>query len=234
MANQVQQLTRGRSALESSAGSTVCRATQVMQGNETLAPSMANMQLQGVPRAVNVNLGGDFGRVPGLVPSNATAAAPYNPEIRINPPMNTHSPMEIETTQAIPSLCAGMVTPAVLAYVTPTMRNSLPLPPAPQLLQAFAQLPGPVATVQPGQIIHFAHPAVPRPKQMDWSCQFHLWNKLHQQYTVLKCNNHNLAGLLGIEVNDYPKAQYLRGPHAQEHLMIKVRPGSQSCFHAFK
>jgi hypothetical protein len=124
MAKQVQQQTRGRSALESSAGSTVCRATQVMQGNEILA----NMQLQGVLRAINVNPVGGFGRVLGPVPFNTAASAPYNPKVRINPPMNvqmpTHSPMEIETTQAIPSFCTGMVTPAVFAYVTPTMWNS--------------------------------------------------------------------------------------------------------------
>jgi hypothetical protein len=123
MANQVQQLTRGRSASESFADSTVCRATQVMQGNEILAQPMANMQLQGAPRTINVNPVGGFGRVPGPVPFNTTAAVPYNPEVRINPSVNaqmpTHSPMEIETTQAIPSFCTGMVTPAVSAYVTP-------------------------------------------------------------------------------------------------------------------
>jgi hypothetical protein len=38
MANQVQQLTRGRSASESSGGSAVCRSTPVMQRKDILAP----------------------------------------------------------------------------------------------------------------------------------------------------------------------------------------------------
>jgi hypothetical protein len=61
MVTQVQQLTRGRSASESSAGSTVCRSTQVMQGNEILAPTMASMRLQNPTN--NVNSVGGFGRI---------------------------------------------------------------------------------------------------------------------------------------------------------------------------
>jgi hypothetical protein len=236
MANQVQQLTRGPSASKSSAGSTICTTTQVMQGNETLAPTMAGMQLQNPPGHVDPM--GGFGGVPGPMPFNANTTTRINPEVRINshvyPQMPTHTPMEIEPTSSFPSFCAGMTTPVSSAYVTPTMRNSPPLLPIPQLQNAFAQSPRPVATFQPGQIIHFAHPAVPPPKQTDWACQFHLRDEVHRQYIVLKCNNHNPAGLLGAEVNYYPEALYLRGPHAQGHFMIDIKPGSYSYFQAFK
>jgi hypothetical protein len=66
MATQVQQLTRGRSASESSAGSAMCRSTQVMQGNEILAPTMANMRLQNP--ANNANPVGGYGGISGSVP----------------------------------------------------------------------------------------------------------------------------------------------------------------------
>jgi hypothetical protein len=138
-----------------------------MQGNETLAPTMAGMQLQNPPS--NVNPMGGFGEVPGPMPFNANAATRINPEVRMNPhiypQMPTHTPMEIELTPSFPSFCAGMTTPVSSVYVTPTMRNSPPLPPVPQLQNAFAQSPRPVATFQPGQIIHFAHPAVPPPNK---------------------------------------------------------------------
>jgi hypothetical protein len=130
MVTQVQQLTQGRSALESSARSTVCRLTQVMQGNEILAPTMASMRLQNPPN--NVTPVGGFGGVPRPVPFIASATVPYNPEVRINhpvyPQMPTHSPMEIENTPSFPSFCAGMTTPVSSAYITPTMRNSPPPP----------------------------------------------------------------------------------------------------------
>jgi hypothetical protein len=82
MANQVQQLTRGPSASESSAGSTICRTTQIMQGNETLVPTMAGMQLQNPPG--NVNPMGGFGGVPGPMPFSASTTTHINPEVRIN------------------------------------------------------------------------------------------------------------------------------------------------------
>jgi hypothetical protein len=196
MANQVQQLTQGRSALKSSAGSGVCGSTQVTQRNEILAPTMANMRLQNP--AGNVNHVGGYRGIPGPVPFNANAAAPYNPEVRINPlvypQMPTHSPMEIENTPSFPSFCAGMTTPVSSAYITPTMQNSPPPPPIPQLHKAFSQLPRPTATIQPGHIVHFAHPSIPPVKQMDWACPFHLQDELHRQYFVLKCNNHNCNG----------------------------------------
>jgi hypothetical protein len=197
-----------------------------MQGNEILAPTMANMRLQNL--ANNVNPVGGFGGVPGPVPFNASAAVPYNPEVRINhpvyPQMPTHSPMEIENTPSFPSFCADMTTPVSSAYITPTMRNSPPPPRVPQLQNAFSQLPRPTATIQPGHIVHFAHPSIPPPKQTNWACQFHLRDELHRQYIVLKCNNHNPAGLLGTEVNYYPEGMYLRGPHAQAHFMIDIKP----------
>jgi hypothetical protein len=125
MANQVQQLTRGPSASESSAGSTICRTTQVMQGNETLAPTMAGMQLQNP--SSHVNPMGGFGGVPGSMPFNANTTTRINPEVRINshvyPQMPIHTPMEIEPTSSFPSFCAGMTTPVSSAYVTPTMRK---------------------------------------------------------------------------------------------------------------
>jgi hypothetical protein len=100
MVTQVQELTQGRSASESSVGSAVCRSTQVMQGNEILAPTMVNMWLQN--SANNVNPVGGFGGVLGPVPFNASATVPYNPEVRINypvyPQMPTHSPIQIENT----------------------------------------------------------------------------------------------------------------------------------------
>jgi hypothetical protein len=105
MATQVQQLTRGRSASESSAGIAVCRSTQVMQGNEILAPTMANMRLQNP--ANNANPVGGYGGSPRPVPFIANTTVPYNPEVRINhpvyPQMPTHSPMEIENTPSFPS-----------------------------------------------------------------------------------------------------------------------------------
>jgi hypothetical protein len=150
MVTQVQQLTRGRSALESSAGSAVCRSTQGMQGNEILAPTMANMRPQNP--ANNANPVGGYGGIPGPVPFIVNATVPYNPEVRINhpvyPQMPTHSPMEIENTPYFPSFCAGMTTPVSSAYITPTMRNSPPPPPIPQLQNAFSQLPRPTATIQ--------------------------------------------------------------------------------------
>jgi hypothetical protein len=168
MVTHVQQLTQGRSASESSAESAVCRSTQVMQGNEILAPTMANMRLQNP--ANNANPVG-FGGVPGPVPFNVSAAVPYNPEVKINhpiyPQMPTHLPMEIENTPSFHSFCAGMTTPVSSAYITPTMRNSPPSPPIPQLQNAFSQLPRPTATIQPGHVVHFAHPSIPPPKQMD-------------------------------------------------------------------
>jgi hypothetical protein len=185
MVTQVQQLTQGRSALESSAGSAVCRSTHVMQGNEILAPTMANMRLQNP--ANNVNLVGGFGGVPGPVPFNPSAAVPYNPKVKINhpvyPQMPTHSPMEIENTPSFSSFCAGMTTPISSAYITPTMRNSPPPPPVPQLQHALSQLPRPTATIQPGHIVHFAHPSIPPPKQTDWACQFHLRDELQKKST---------------------------------------------------
>jgi hypothetical protein len=236
MANQVQQLTQGPSASESSARSTVCRSAQVMQRNKALAPTMANMRLQNPPG--NVNSTGGFEGVPGPAPLNANPNTRFNSEVRINPhiypAMPTHSPMEIEPTQSFPSFCTRMTTPVALAYVTPTMQNSPPLPHVSQLHNTFSQLPRPIATVQPGQIIHFAHPSIPPPKQTDWACQFHIWDELHRQHIVLKCNNHNPAGLLGTEVNYYPEALYLRGPRAEGHFMSDVKPGSHSYFQAFK
>jgi hypothetical protein len=95
-------------------------------------------------------------------------------------------------------------------------------------------LPRPTATIQPGHIVHFAHPSISPVKQMDWACQFHLRDELHKQHIVLKCNNHNPAGLLGADVNYYLEALYLRGPHAQGHFMIDIKPGSHSYFQAFK
>jgi hypothetical protein len=56
-----------------------------MQGNEILAPTMANMRLQNP--ANNVNPVGGFGGVPGPKPFNASAAVPYNLEVRINYPV---------------------------------------------------------------------------------------------------------------------------------------------------
>jgi hypothetical protein len=71
-----------------------------MQGKEILAPTMANMRLQN--HANNANPVGGFGGIPGPLPSNASAAIPYNPEVRINhpiyPQMPTHLPMEVENT----------------------------------------------------------------------------------------------------------------------------------------
>jgi hypothetical protein len=105
MVTHVQQLTQGRSTSESSAGSAVCRSTQVMQGNEILAPTMASMRLQN--SANNANPVDGFGGVLGPVPFNASATVPYNPEVRINhpvyPQMPTHSSMEIENTPSFPS-----------------------------------------------------------------------------------------------------------------------------------
>jgi hypothetical protein len=148
--------------------------------------------------------------------------------------MPAHSPIEIEPAPSFPSFCAGMTTPISSAYSTPTMRNSPPPPPVPHLQTAFFQLPRPSATIQLGHMIHFAHPSIPPAKQTDWPCQFHLRDKAHRQYIVLKCNNHNPAGLLGAEVNYYTEGLYLRGPQAQAHFMIGVRPGFQSCFQAFR
>jgi hypothetical protein len=172
-----------------------------MQGNKILAPTMANMRLQNP--ANNANPVGGFGGVSGPVPFNATAALPYNSEVRINhrvyPQMSTHSPMEIENTPSFPSFCAGMTPPVFFAYITPTMRNSPPPPPVPQLQNAFSQLPRPTATIQPGHIVHFAHdPSIPPPKQTNWACQFHLRDEFHRQYIVLKCNNHNPLDFLGL------------------------------------
>jgi hypothetical protein len=135
MVTQVQQLTRGRSALESSARITVCRSTQVMQGNEILTPTMASMRLHNPVN--NANPVGGFGGIPGPVPFNVSATMPYNPEVRIQhpvyPQMPTHSPMEIENAPSFPSFCAGMTTPVSSAYITPTMQNSPPPPPVSQL-----------------------------------------------------------------------------------------------------
>jgi hypothetical protein len=98
-----------------------------------------------------------------------------------------------------------MTTLVFSAYITPTMRNSPPPPPVPQLQNAFSPLPRPTATIQPGHIVHFAHPSISPSKQTDWACQFHLRDEFHRQYIVLKCNNHNSGGLLGTEVNYYPE-----------------------------
>jgi hypothetical protein len=176
MTNHVQQLTGGCSTSESSAGSAVCRSTQVTQRNKVLTPMMANMRLRN--SAGNVNHVGSFGGVPGPVSFSASAAAHYNPNVRINllvyPLMPTHSSMEIETTPSFPSFCAGMTAPVSSAYITPTMQNSLPPPPVPQLQNAFSQLSGPTATIQPGHVIHFAHLSIPPTKQTDWVCQIYL------------------------------------------------------------
>jgi hypothetical protein len=234
MATQVQQLTQGRSGSESSAGRAVCRSTQVMQGNEILAPTIANMRLQNP--ANNANPVGGYGGIPGPVPFIANATVPYNPELRINHPVypDAYSFAHADREYSIFSFfCAGMTTLVSSAYITPTTRNSPPPPHIPQLQNAFPQLPRPTAMIHPGHIVHFAHPSIPPPKQTDWACQFHLRDEFHRQYIVLKCNNHNPAGL-GTEVNYYPEGMYLRGPHAQPHFMIDVKPGSQSYFQAFK
>jgi hypothetical protein len=207
-----------------------------MQGNEILAPMMANMRLQNP--ANNVNPVGGYVGILRPVPFIANTIVLYNPEVRINRPvyhqMPTHSPMEIEYTPSFPSFYAGMTTLVASACITPTMRNSPPPPPVPQLQNVVSQLPRPTATIQPGHIVHFAHLSIPPPKQTDWACQFHLCDEFHRQYIVLKCNNHNPAGLLGTEVNYYPEGMYLRGPYAQAHFMIDIKPGSQSYFQAFK
>jgi hypothetical protein len=117
----------------------VGRSTQVMQGNEILAPTMANMRLQNP--ANNANFGGGYGGIPGPVPFIASATVPYNLEVRINNPvyhqMPTHLPMEIKNTPSFPSFCAVMTTPISSAYINPTMQNSPPPPPVPQLQNAF-------------------------------------------------------------------------------------------------
>ena len=226
IATQVQQLTRGPSnPSESSFSNSVCRSAHNKQRSETLVPPMADMQLD--PILNNANNGGNFGGTSGATTSTTDPGMCFTPEVRPHP-------MDLEPNQARPTFWTGMAVPPPSAYVTPTMRNSPPPPPTFQAPHACAPSSGPFVNALPGQIITVNHPYGPPPKQTDWSFQFHLRDALHRQYIVLKCNNHNPMGLLGVEANYYPEPVYLRGPYSQGHFMFDVRPGLDSIFQAYK
>src|SRR6476620_8328321 len=154
------------------------------------------------PHLEQRNNGGNFGGTSGATTSTTDPGMCFQPEVRPHP-------MDLEPNPTRPTFWTGMAVPPPSAYVTPTMRNSPPPPPTFQAPHACAPSSGPFVNALPGQIITVNHPYCPPPKQTDWSFQFHLRVALHRQYIVLKCNNHNPMGLLGVEANYYPEPVYL-------------------------
>jgi hypothetical protein len=236
MVTQVQQLTQGRSASESSVGSTVCMSTQVMQGKRDLGAY--DGQYAAAESCEQCQSCGRLWRSSGTCTiqrqcNSALQSRGQNQSPGLSSYAYSFAHGDREYSIFFFFLCgfdhSGFFC-LYHAYDAELSTSST----CSSTTECFFPVTSTDCNDPAWAYCHFAHPSILPPKQTDWACQFHLRDEFHRQYIVLKCNNHNPAGLLGTEVDYYLEGMYLRGPHAQAHFMIDVKPGSQSYFQAFK